>query len=258
MTSARRKLIGWYAYDWASQPYHTLIVTFIFGPYVVTLVGDPAKAQSAWAATLALSGLATGILAPILGAIADESGRLVRWTALLSLLYMACAAVLWFAAPGMSAVWVILFAFGIGLLAVELATTVTNAMLPRLAPRQDIGGVSGTGFALGYLGGLVALLAMLAFFAENDAGKTLLGQPPLLGLDPSQREGTRSVGPFTALWYGVFMIPFFLFLRDPMREGIPPPVRNRLMDAAQHVRRSLRRLPQRPSLASYLASSMLY
>jgi hypothetical protein len=49
---------------------------------------------------------------------------------------------------------------------------------------------------------------MLIFFAEGESGKTFVGLSPALGLDPEMREGTRFVGPFTAIWYLVFMTRF--------------------------------------------------
>jgi len=96
---------------------------------------------------------------------------------------------------------------------------------------------------------------MLLFLAENDDGVTLLGQPPAFGLDPAAREGTRLSGPFTALWYAVFVIPFFLWVPGPARAAQPAgAVRRGLRDLAA----SLRALPRRRSLFAYLGASLLY
>ena len=100
----------------------------------------------------------------------------------------------------------------------EFATIFTNALMPDLGTPEEIGRISGSGFAFGYLGGVLALVLMLVFFAEGgDTGMTLIGIAPVFGLDPEAREGTRVVGPFTAIWYVVFMIPFFLWVREPKR-----------------------------------------
>src|SRR5690606_631490 len=104
-------------------------------------------------------------------------------------------------------VWYVMLFFSIGLIGMEFATTFTNAMMPDLAPREELGKLSGTGWAWGYAGGVVALILMLTLLAENASGVTLIGIAPILGLDPETREGTRAVGPFTAVWYMVFMIP---------------------------------------------------
>ena len=132
-------------------------------------------------------------------------------------------------------------------------------MLPDLGPRERLGRISGTGWAFGYLGGLVALVAMLALFAESAAtGRTLIGIEPVLGLDPAAREGTRAVGPLTAAWYALFMVPFFLWVRE-VRPAAPVPVATAARQALPDLLATLRSLPARhPSLTAYLVSSMLY
>ncbi|MEM1360948.1 MAG: MFS transporter [Pseudomonadota bacterium] len=252
--SARRQIFGWWCFDIASQPHSTLVITFIFGPYFATVVGNPVQAQSLWAFALTASGLFIACAAPVMGALADRSGNLRVWVWGLSVLLILSMASLWFAAPGTTHYIAILAAVALSVIAVEMATIVTNAMLPGLGPRSEIGHLSGTGFALGYVGGLISLLIMLFFFAENAHGVTLLGQPPALGLDAESREGTRFVGPFSALWYAVFMIPFFNWVWPK-----PPTDRRKSVKVALgDLARLLRHLPKRPSLFAYLGSSMLY
>ena len=79
MISRRKRIWGWFFFDWASQPYNTLLLTFIFGPYVRELVGPGSEAQALWGITVGLAGIAIALLAPILGAIADQSGMRMRW-----------------------------------------------------------------------------------------------------------------------------------------------------------------------------------
>ncbi|MHA6346157.1 MFS transporter [Roseivivax sp. CAU 1761] len=252
----RKRIWGWFFFDWASQPYNTLLVTFIFAPYVKELIGDGAAAQTAWATGIALSGLAIALLAPVLGALADTGGNRLRWIWLFSACYVTGAGMLWTAAPGDFVLWQVLGFFALGLIGMEFATIFTNAMLPDLGPREEIGRISGDGWAFGYVGGLIALVLMLVFLAESGAtGRTVAGLAPAFGLDPETREGTRAVGPLTAIWYAVFMLPFFLWVRDPRAHPAPPgAVRRALGDLG----RTLRGLPRHPSLAAYLASSMFY
>lgn len=115
--------------------------------------------------------------------------------------------------------------------------------------------MSGTGWAFGYLGGLMSLILMLTLIQETPSGKTLIGLVPILGLDPAQAEGTRAVGPLTAIWYVVFMIPFFLWVREPRKPGAIP-VRAAAARAWPDLKASLRAMRGQPSLASYLLSSM--
>ncbi|MBU3031224.1 MFS transporter [Paracoccus marinaquae] len=261
----RRRIWGWWFFDWASQPYHTLLLTFIFSVYFAEVakrhfiaIGDGvslagAHAQSLWGYGLSVSGIVIALLAPVLGAVADTSGRRMPWVWLFSGLYVIGAAGLWLLMPQQPALIQAVVLFGIGLIGVEFAAIFTNAMLPGLAPRDEIGRLSGSGYAFGYLGGVAALAIMLALFQETPSGRTLIGIEPLFGLDPAEREGTRFVGPFVAIWYAVFMIPFFLWVKEapgprrPIRPGV----------AMRDLWALIRSLRHRPSLASWLVSSML-
>ena len=253
--TARKRIWGWFFFDWASQPYSTLLLTFIFAPYINQILGDGTAAQTAWGLGIGAAGVAIAILAPILGAIADTSGTRMRWIVVFSVLYVVGASGTWLARPDDPNLILVLALFGLGLIGMEFATIFTNSMLPDLGRRDEIGRISGDGWAFGYAGGLIALLLVLAFLAEAGDGLTFLGRPPAFGLDPAASEGTRFVGPFTALWYAVFMLPFFAWVRDPRPTAqAPGAVRRALSD----LRRTLARVPRQRSLAAYLASSMLY
>jgi len=255
--ATRRRIWGWWFFDWASQPYATLLLTFIFAPYVKDLLGDGTAAQAAWGYGVGAAGLVIAALAPLLGAIADRTGHRMPWIVVFSACYALGAFGLWWAAPSGFSLPFILSSFGLGLVGLEFATIFTNALLPELGPRHDLGRISGTGWAFGYLGGLIALVLMLTLFAEGDSGKTLIGRAPALGLDASAREGTRFVGPFVALWYLFFMVPFFLWVRVP-RTVPTATLGQALARCLPELGTTLRRLPRTPSLAAYLASSMLY
>ncbi|MEM6636902.1 MAG: MFS transporter [Pseudomonadota bacterium] len=252
---ARRRIWGWYFFDWASQPYNTLLLTFVFAPYLNDLLGDGTRAQSVWGFGVGAAGIVIALTAPILGAIADTGGARMRFIWVFSIFYILGAAGLWWSEPGNYSLWWIMICFALGLIGMEFATIFTNAMLPDLGPPERIGRISGNGWAFGYLGGLFGLVIMLGFFAEGETGRTFFGISPILGLDPDMREGTRSVGPFTALWYGLFMVPFFLFMRDPRPKAVAPGAVGR---ALADLRETMRRLPSSPSLFAYLGSSMFY
>ncbi|REC57865.1 MFS transporter [Rhodosalinus sediminis] len=254
--SLGKRIWGWFFFDWASQPYNTLLITFIFAPYVQEMVGDGSRAQSAWGFGIGAAGIVIALLAPVLGALADTSGNRLTWIKGFSAMYVAGAGMLWFAAPSDFDLVLTLFWFALGMIGMEFATIFTNSMLPDLGPAEKIGRISGNGWAFGYAGGLVALVVMLTLFAESgETGRTVIGIAPVLGLDPEAREGTRFVGPLTALWYAVFMVPFFLWVRDPKPPALPAgAVRRALAEVATTVRH----LPRTPSLFAYLGSSMVY
>lgn len=266
MISHRKRIWGWYFFDWASQPYHTLLVTFVFGPFFALVAADhfmsqgldemaaDARAQTLWSWTLALAGLVIAFGAPFLGALADTAGRRIPWIAGFSLMYVAGAAGLWWTDPGGSNLALALGFFALGFIGAEYALIFVNSQLPSLAPAEKAGAVSGTGFAFGYLGGLVALAIMLVFFMTLAEGRTIAGLTPALGLDPSRAEDQRIVGPFTALWFAVFMGPYFLWVHDTPHTG----ARGTMQNALAHLAETVRQLPGRRSLFAYLGGSMLY
>ena len=252
----RKRIWGWFFFDWASQPYNTLLITFIFAPYMKELIGDGAAAQSAWGFGIGAAGIVIALLAPVLGALADTGGNRLRWIWLFSVMYVVGASGLWLAAPGDFNLAIVLMFFAIGMVGMEFATTFTNSMLPDLGSKEEIGRISGNGWAFGYLGGLIALVIMLAFFADNaETGKTLLGLSPAFGLDAGAREGTRFVGPLVAVWFVVFMVPFFVFVRDPKAHKAP---KGAVKQALADLKSTVRGLPKQSSLFAYLASSMFY
>lgn len=268
MVTRRKRIWGWYFFDWASQPYNTLILTFIFGPYFTsTLAGNlieggmaneaaRAQAQATWGWGLAATGIMIALLAPVLGAIADNSGRKLPWIWLFSAMYFVGSAALWWTAPQDFSALFALFFFGIGLIGMEFATIFTNSYLPELDDDPaELGRISGSGWAFGYVGGLLALVIMLLLFQATATGNTMAGLKPLLGLDTATKADTRIVGPLSALWFAVFMIPFFLYTRDTKLTGAPPLV---IKESISALGRTLKSLPQRPSLMAYLGSSMFY
>jgi MFS transporter, UMF1 family len=257
MARANKRIWGWWSFDFASQPYNTLLLTFIFGPYVASIMGDGTAAQSVWGYGIAAAGFVIAIASPLLGAIADRAGGRMRFIWLFSAMYVVGAASLWYADPADFNVWLVMFAFAIGLIGMEFATNFTNAMMPDLCPAEDLGRVSGTGFALGYVGGVLSLIIMLVLFDDSGGGKTLIGIAPIFGLDAAAREGTRFVGPLTALWFVVFMIPYFMWVRE-----VPKPGAMTVGAAARmawpDLKATFASMPGRRSFTAYLTSSMFY
>jgi len=267
MAVAKKRIWGWMAFDWASQPFYTLGLTFIFGPYFAVVATEyflgmgmtdaaaDARAQSVWSAGQTIAGLLIAFSAPFLGAFADNSGRKMPWIAFFSVIYVVATFMLWRLTPDGSALIFMLVMFYLGFFAAESALNFVNAILPSLGNDEEVGRISGSGAAFGYWGGVTSLFVMLLFFAENDQGVTLLGNAPLFGLDPEAREGTRFVGPFIAIWYAVFVIPFFLFVRDD------PKVEKKSTQLGAvwgELMETLRAVFHRKSLLSFLVGSMFY
>lgn len=252
----RRGILGWMLFDWANQPFATLVTTFIFGPwFVAEAIGDPVAGQALWGWASAIAGAIAALLAPVLGAIADRTGARKAWVLAASVPFVVGSLGLWLATPAMADPTLVLIAFGLGFIGSELGVVFTNAMLPDLAPRERIGRISGSGWALGYLGGLVSLVLVLLLLAPAPGREvTLIGIPPILGLDPALGEPERAVGPLSAIWYLVFALPLFLFTPDVPRRRERGAVRRGLAD----LRQTLRTARQHRSLFGFLVASMVY
>src|SRR6202034_193754 len=254
----RSAVISWIFFDWAAQPFFTLITTFVFAPYFATHVAaDPASGQSLWGFATAAAGLIIALLSPVLGAIADASGRRKPWIAAFGALLVVGASLMWFGSPGnVEVIPGLLLAYAIATIGAEFAIVFNNSMMPTLVPPEKIGRLSGSGWATGYVGGILSLIFVLGFLAANpETGRTLLGFTPLFGLDPVTHQGDRITGPLTGIWFVVFVLPMFLLTPDyPAKR----PVREALRTGLIELRHTLGELPQRKSMAAFLLANMIY
>lgn len=222
---SRAARVAWCFYDWANSAFPTVIVTFVFPHYFVqSVVGDKISGTAQWGYAVSISGVLIALLAPVLGSIADSSGRRKPWLAAFTLVTVAAAGLLWFALPDPSFAMMALVLFVIGNVAFELGQAFYNAILPDITPRDRIGRVSGWGWGLGYAGGLCSLVVLLfgfilpgtgaaAFLAKTPLS-VILPDAPLFGLTTDALETQRVMGPFVAAWFAVFCLPLFLFVPD--------------------------------------------
>jgi UMF1 family MFS transporter len=128
--------------------------------------------------------------------------------------------------------------------------------MPTLVPPNQIGRLSGTGWATGYVGGILSLILVLGFLAASpETGRTLFGFVPLFGLDPVTHQGDRITGPLTGIWFAIFVLPMFLLTPDyPAKH----PVRAALREGLTDLQQTLAELPKRKSMAIFLLANMIY
>ncbi len=213
---------SWGFYDWANQPYFTIVGTAVFGPYFVRdFIGDPVLGQEIYGYIIAIAGIGVALLSPVLGAIADAAGRRKPWIFVLSIVFVIALASLWYSPPGApNGIFTVALGLIVASITMELCVVFNNSMLPDVAPANRIGTLSGFGFGIGYVGGFIALaILLLAFSLPATSDIAFLPDAPLFGLDPEQGEHDRIVAPFSALWYIIFAVPFFLFTPDRARRG---------------------------------------
>jgi UMF1 family MFS transporter len=259
MTQApRRAIFGWVLFDWACQPVATLITTFIYAPYFASAVaGSPAEGQALWGFAAAAAGITIALTSPFVGAIADATGTRKPWIAAFGVLLVVGSLGLWFGKPAdPSTIMIVLVSFAVLTIGMEYATVFNNAMMPALVPPNKIGWLSGLGWATGYLGGLVSLAFALLFLSTNPkTGLTLLGAPPAFGLDAAAREGDRFIGPLSAIWCVVFVLPLFLFTPDNAKAlKLGPAIKSGISKTFA----TLREARKHKNIATFLLANMIY
>lgn len=224
----RRTIVAWALYDWANSSYTTVIVTFVFAAYFARgVVKDVELGTALWGTVASVSGLAIAILGPILGAIADKGGRRLPWVAAFTLLCVLASAGMWFVQPDPGFILLAMVLVVLGTMGFELSQVFYNALLPDIAPKEQIGRVSGWAWGTGYAGGLVCLAVALVFLVQPN--------PPLFGLDAASAEPVRATALLVAAWFAIFSLPLFLWVPDRPGTGLP---------AGTAIREGLRELVQ--------------
>jgi len=250
----RGQVLAWRLWDWGSSAFNAVIGTFVFTVYLTRVVGDDLPGDvspNSWLGyALGAAGIVVAVLAPVIGQRADAAGRRKRsvgiWTALIVVSTAAMYAVeddsRYFALG--------LLLLGLGSIFFELASVSYNALLIGVCTPATIGRVSGFGWAMGYLGGIVLLLAVYVGFITGDGG--LLGVPTANGLN------IRVVALVAAGWFAVFALP--LFLRVPEKPRDPDqPRRLGLLGSYRKLFSDLRTLYRSdPHAVYFLGASALF
>ncbi|HIC80014.1 MAG TPA: MFS transporter [Kiloniellaceae bacterium] len=244
----RSAAIAWCFYDWANSSYPTVIVTFVFAAYFTQGVAETVEIGTGqWGAALSISGLALAVLAPVLGAIADQGGGRKPWIAFFTALSVLAAFGLWWIEPDPRFILPALLLVAVGNAAFEFGHVFYNAMLPDVAPSSHLGRLSGWAGGLGYAGGLVCLGLCLVLF--------VMPEVPLFGLDKAAAEEVRITGPFVGLWFAVFAIPLFLMAREERRPFRPA---GAVRAGLKSLWQTLRQLPSHGQTGRFLLARMLY
>jgi len=195
----RREVVSWSLYDFANSAFTTLIVTFIFSRYYAEVVSDdPLRGAVLWTRAVNISAVTVALLMPVLGAIADHSGRKKLFLFIATVQSVVFTALLFFAGPG-DALWAgaVFILANVGF---EGSQVFYNGFLPELSDRKTMGRVSGLAWGLGYIGGLLALAIGLGMYSGWVPDTDYL----------NVRVSTLVV----AVWYAVFSIPIFLWVTE--------------------------------------------
>ncbi|MFD0866718.1 MFS transporter [Tessaracoccus lubricantis] len=206
MRASKRRVFSWALWDWGTQPFATVITTFVFSVYLTSSAFGPkdeVTMKLAWATGVA--GLLIALLAPVLGQGSDRSGKRMfhlRWQ---TWLLAAICAAMYFVAPAPEYFLLGAILLGAGNVVSEIANVNYYAAIDQVSTPRNVGRVSGLGWGLGYLGGISILLVIIA----------LMGS----GFDAEQ---VRLSMLLCGAWTVVFTIPIFLALKDRRRQHPAP------------------------------------
>lgn len=207
MTRANSKLktFSWMLWDWAEQPYPTIMQTFIFPVYLASAVATAAQNPDqaiGWAT--AVAGVVLALIAPVLGRRSDENGRRKFWLVINTYMLVAIMIASFFVEPKPEFFLFGLVLYAIGSVVQESAFINYYAMLKGVTKESNIGKISGFAWALGYVGGIILLMVSLIAF--------VLPENPVIPTDGSLN--IRAIFVFCAIWTLIFSIPLLLFVPE--------------------------------------------
>jgi UMF1 family MFS transporter len=234
--STRAQRAAWCLYDFANSAFPTVIVTAVYVLYFkgVVVGGASGESDRLWGTANSAAAFLVFLTAPLLGAVADISGRKRRFLAIYALTSIAATALLALTGPGTVAL--ALIAFVVADIGFEGSCVFYNAFLPELVPEDRMGRLSGAGWALGYVGGLLCLLAVL----------------------PLAESHTAIVPLVVAAWYLVFCVPSLLLLRDAPRPARDPDGPSLLALGARRFVGTLKRLREHRQLVRFLTAYFFF
>ena len=206
MTNPQSRAIwSWALFDFANSPFTTLVVTFVYATYFTQgIAADPILGTALWSRGVAITALVVAIASPLLGALADRGGYRKLFVVIAALTCAAATTALYRVLPGDVVAALVLVV--IANIAFEFATVFYNAFLPDIAPANRIGSISGWGWGLGYIGGLLALVIALTTLVQPDV--------PWFGFSRDAGENVRATNLLVAGWFVVFSVPFMLWVHE--------------------------------------------
>ena len=197
----KKQIISWSLYDFANQPYTTLIITFIYSAFFVNYIaGDEQQGTFLWANAISITAITVAFISPILGAIADNTGYRKSFLVFFTLICCLFTSLLYF--PDKGDVFLALTFVVISNISFEMGTVFCNSYLNDLSSKKNIGKISGNAWGLGFVGGLLALLVSFLLFDVNNSSEV------------------KQVNLFVAAWFLIFSLPTFFFLKDSKRQKI--------------------------------------
>ncbi len=246
----KRGTFAWALWDWAEQPYPTIMQTFIFPVYLAGAVAGPGDHPDAQlGVATAIAGVILALIAPVLGRRSDDNGRRKFWLMFNTYLLVLIMVASFFVKPSPEFFILGLVLYGAGSVIQESALINYYAMLKSVTTEKNIGRVSGYAWGLGYAGGIVLLAISLAGF--------IMAEVPWFGIGTEESVNIRAVFLFSAAWTVIFSIP--LMLRVPEIAKKTNARKESIFESYASIWAQLKSLrAQAPETLKFLISSAIY
>jgi UMF1 family MFS transporter len=198
--TSKGRVLAWASWDWGSAAFNAVMTTFVFTVYLTSnAFGGEDQASAVLGGALAVAGVAIALLAPVTGQRSDTGGRRKLWLGVNTAVVAVLTAMCFFVLPRPE-----FLLLGVSLIALanvffEFAGVNYNAMLAQISTPKNIGKISGFGWGMGYLGGIVALLIVLQLFVQPSFD--------WFGASTENSLNIRLVAVFSALWFVIFALP---------------------------------------------------
>ena len=163
----KKEVISWSLYDFANQPFTTVIVTFVYGAFFTSVIASDEKIGTLlWTQGIAVSAIIVAVLSPFLGALADKGGYRKFFLISFSWICVIFSILLYF--PKAGDVYWALSLFVVANIAFEMGSVFCNSYLPDLSDDRNSGKISGFAWGLGFVGGLIAMFLSLIFVVQPE------------------------------------------------------------------------------------------
>ena len=204
-TDDKRAWRSWALYDWANSAFATTVMAGFFPLFFKAYWANPSNlSESTYILGLSnsIGSIVVAALAPFLGAIADKAGAKKKFLALFAFLGIVMTGGLWMVQQGQWLMAVLVYA--VAAIGFSSSNLFYDSLLPAIASKEKVDYVSTLGFAWGYIGGGLLFLLNVVMYL----------QPELFGI-PDGATAIRISFLTVAIWWGVFSIPVFVFVKEP-------------------------------------------
>lgn len=214
-TAKKSTILAWSLWDWGSAAFQAVVTTFVFTVYLTSgSFGEEADVSVKLGGALTIAGVAIAVLAPVLGRLTDASGNRKKWLGINTAVTVACTALLVLVAPEQQYLILGLVLLAVGNVAFEFAGVSYNSMLTQLATPKTLGRVSGFGWGMGYLGGIVLLSLVLVGFILPETG--------WFGVTSENGWNVRLAMVLCAVWFAAFALPVFFAVPEVPADAASP------------------------------------